>query len=345
MVMDASVTPGAMPVQMTMLQMLTASFVSRALAVAAELSLPDRLSRKPSTVEELAKAMEADAPSLRRLLRMLASVGVFAENEHGQFTGTELSDLLRRDVPGSLRSMALFLCGPAHWSAWRELSYSLRTGRSAFERVHGSPPFDYMRQDGEFAAIFNDAMTRMTEEEVASILEHLDLRDARVLVDVGGGHGGLLTSCLEAFPTLRGILFDSPEVIAHAQPVLAQSPVASRCELVGGDFFKEVPSGGDVYLMKYIMHDWSDPEASAILRQVHRASSKGTRLFIMDPVLKAGNTPDFAKLLDLQVLMFYGGGRERTLTELTDILQSNGFRFARAVSTNSVVTVVEAVRV
>lgn len=342
--MDSNVTPGAMPVQMTMLQMLTASFVSRAIAVAAELSLPDRLSRKPSTVEELAQGIEADAPSLRRLLRMLASVGVFAENEHGQFLGTELSDLLRRDAPGSLRSMALFLCGPAHWAAWGELSYSMRTGRSAFEQVHGRPPFAYMRQDGEFAAVFNDAMTRMTEEEVASILEQLDLRDARVLVDVGGGHGRLLASCLEVFPDLRGILFDSPEVISQARALIAGARAASRCELVEGDFFKAVPSGGDVYLMKYILHDWSDQEASAILRQVHRASRKGARLFIMDPVLKAGNTPDFAKLLNLQTLVFYGGGRERTLAELTDILQASGFRFARAVSTNSVVTIVEAVR-
>jgi precorrin-6B methylase 2 len=333
-----------MPVQMTMLQMLTASFVSRALAVAAELSLPDRLSRKPSTVEELAQVVEADAPSLRRLLRMLASVGVFAENEHGQFSGTELSDLLRRDAPGSLRSMALFLCGPAHWSAWGELSYSLRTGRSAFERVHGSPPFDYMRQDGEFAAVFNDAMTRMTEEEVASILEHLDLRDARVLVDVGGGHGRLLTSCLQAFPKSRGILFDSPEVISQARAAIAGSPTASRCELVEGDFFTSVPAGGDVYLMKYILHDWSDGEASAILRQVHRAARKGARLYIMDPVLREGNTPDFAKLLNLQTLVFYGGGRERTLAEFTDVLHASGFRFTRAVPTNSVVTIVEAVR-
>jgi len=342
--MESKTAQHAVPPPMQMLQMLAGSFISRALGVAAELSLADLLSEGPRTAEQLAASVQAEVQPLTRLLRMLASVGVFQQDESGRFGNTELSCLLRREESGSLRSMALFLSGPAHWAAWGELPHSLRTGRSAFERVHGSPPFEYMRRDGEFAAVFNDAMTRMTEKELAAIQQHVKLDEARLLVDIGGGHGGLLTSCLEAYPKLRGILLETPEVISRTRSVVASSAVASRCELVAGDFFKEVPSGGDTYVLKYILHDWSDEGAATILRQVHRAASKGAKLLVMDPVLKAGNAPDFAKLLDLQVLVFYGGGRERSLKELTSLLQNCGFRFTHAVQTNSVVTIVEAMR-
>lgn len=342
--MQEGLGSGAMPAPVALLQMLFASFVSKALATAAELDIAERLAREPRSAADLARDVDANPLAVHRFLRALASVGVFREGDDGRFSNTELSQLLRADVPGSMRSAALFICGSAHWSAWNELPYSLRTGRSAFERVHGRRPFDYMKGDPEFGAVFNDAMTKITHKETEAILEHLDLSRVRTLVDVGGGQGALLKSCLERFPELRGVLFDTEEVISSNGSAVVSSEVASRCEVVAGNFFESVPANGDAYMMKYILHDWSDEEALTILGTLHRSSRPGAKVFIMDPVVKPGNHPDFVKLLDLQVLAFYGGGRERTLAELKDLLVQAKFRFERAIETTSFITIVEAVR-
>jgi hypothetical protein len=336
--------PSGPPASIQILQLLFGLFIPKALAAAAELSIADHLSKEPLRADELAPKLDVHAQSLHRLLRALASVGVFREDEHGRFANTELSNVLRSDEPDSMRSMALFLCEGPHWSAWGEFLYSVRTGRSAFERVHGLRPFDYMERDRDFARNFDDAMTRVTAKEVAAIHRHLDVSGIRTLVDVGGGRGAFLLSCLQKNLDQRGILFDTPAVLNEAQPLLEASGVADRCELISGDFFGSVPRG-DGYMMKHILHDWSDEEALRILRSIHSAAAPGTPLFVLETVLKPGNEPDFAKLLDVQVLAFYGTGRERTLSELTVLLTSGGFRLVRTRATESIATILEAERV
>jgi hypothetical protein len=342
--MSDTSTPSGAPASVQIMQLLFGLFIPKALAAAAELELADHLSSGPQRADELASKIDVHAPSLYRLLRALASVGVFREDEHKRFSNTHLSNVLRADEPDSMRSMALFLCEGPHWAAWGEFLYSVRTGRSAFERVHGLRPFDYMERDQGFARIFDDAMTRLTAKELVAIHQHLDVSAIRTLVDVGGGHGALLLSCLQKNVGQRGILFDAPGVLAKAQPLLEASGVAARCELVGGDFFDAIPAG-DGYVMKYILHDWSDEEALRILQSIQRAAAPGTPLFVLETVLKPGNEPDFAKLLDVQVLAFYGTGRERTLSELTALLTTAGFRLIRATSTGSPLTILEAERV
>jgi hypothetical protein len=337
-------TSSGPPASVQIMQLLFGLFVPKALAAAAELKIADHLTGGPLSAEELATQVDVHPQSLYRLLRALASAGVFREDEHRRFSNTDLSNVLRSDEPDSMRSMALFLCEGPHWTAWGEFLYSVRTGRSAFERAHGLRPFEYMERDQTFACIFDDAMTRLTSKELAAIHPHLDVSAIKTLVDVGGGHGALLLSCLQRNASQRGILFDAPAVLAKAQPLLEASGVADRCELISGDFFRSIPRG-DGYVMKYILHDWSDEEALRILQSIHRAAAPGTPLFVLETVIKPGNEPDFAKLLDVQVLAFYGTGRERTLSELTTLLSTAGFRLVRTTSTASPLTILEAERV
>lgn len=331
------------PPPIQMLQFLAGSFVARSLGVAAELDIAGKLTSQPQTVDELAQATSCRPDSLARLLRALASVGVF-RLDNGRYHNTPLSETLIDDAPGSLRAMTMFLCGSTHWSAWGELLHSVQTGQSAFEKVLGSPPFAYMERDQAFAKTFNDAMQKMSEQELAILPCMIHPEGCRSIVDIGGGTGALLQGILQENPELNGILFDSPEVVEQAKGRLPNSAVKDRCELVAGNFFERVPTA-DAYLLKYILHDWSDQDAGKILSTIHRASKPGARLFILDPVLKPANEPDFAKLLDVQVLMFYGGGRERTQEDLASLIQASGFELRRTIETPSLVSILEAVRI
>ena len=219
-----------------------------------------------------------------------------------------------------MKELALFLCGPAMWPAWGELEHSVRTGRSAFEKVHGEHPFPYMKTNPEFGSVFNAAMTGLSEQELGAIHAKYDFSQYSTLVDIAGGCGALLVSSLQRNPSQRGVLFDRANVLEEARPLIQTAGVAPRCELVEGDFFKSVPGNGDAYMMKYILHDWNDEEALTILRNIQRAARPGARLLILDPLIRPGNTPDLGNFMDLQMLVFYGTGRERTLNELTQLL-------------------------
>jgi ubiquinone/menaquinone biosynthesis C-methylase UbiE len=340
--MDSQAQPNVLPAPARMMQLIAGEFVAKSVTVAAQLDVAGRLASGPARAAELAAALAVDADALYRLLRALASVGVFQEHEDGRFSNTELSSTLRGDVPGSMKAMAMFLCGPALWAAWGELESSVRSGRSGFERVHGGHPFEYMQGHGEFARVFDQAMTGLSQQEVVAIHASFDFSRFGTVVDIAGGHGALLVSCLERNPQQRGILFDRPNVLARARAVVGASSAAGRCELVEGDFFKEVPAGADAYMMKYILHDWSDQEALAILKNIRRAARKGSRLLIMDPIVRPGNVEDFAKFMDLQMLVFYGSGRERTQKDFLDLVEAAGFRWLRTVGTPSAISIIEA---
>jgi hypothetical protein len=341
---STATVPDTIPAGARMLQMVLGAFVSKSLVIAARLDIAGRLAAGPLTVEDLGKRAGADAGALQRVLRALASVGVFQENEVGEFSNTELSSTLRSDVAGSMKSMALFLCDDPLWAAWGELGFSVGTGRSAFERVHGSSAFSYMATHPEFGRVFGEAMGNLTEQDLAAIHAEVDFSSMGTLVDIAGGHGALLVSCLQKNAQQKGILFDAPDVVARARPLVEAAGVAARCEFVAGDFFKGVPAGADTYMMKYILHDWSDEDALRILKSIHGAARRGTRLLIIDPIVKPGNAPDIAKLMDLQMLVFYGGGRERTLEEFKSLLRAANFRFVGVVPTASPLSVIEAAR-
>ncbi|MCV7078089.1 methyltransferase [Mycobacterium szulgai] len=336
--MDSAVSPAV-----SVLDLLAGKWVSQAISVAAELGVADELGAGPRSVGDLAAACGADPDSLYRLLRALASVGVFAEDDGGRFANTPLSDALRADAPGSMRSMAMMFGGRPAWDAWGEFRRSVRTGECAFKSVHGAYAFDYMKDNPQFGRIFGEAMTAFSAQEVDAVHAAFDFSGVPTLVDIAGGHGAFLLSALEKNPGQRGILFDQPEVIELARANVAGSPAAARCALVAGDFFSEVPAG-DGYVLKHILHDWNDDLATKILDTIHRAAKPGARVFVIDAVIGQGNSPGFAKLLDLEMLVLFNGGRERTRSAMEKLFAAAGFRLLRVVPTHSLMHVIEAER-
>jgi hypothetical protein len=318
--------------------------LSLALHVAAKLGLADLLEDGPRSVEELARAAGAHPPSLYRVLRLLASEGVFAETDPRRFELTPLAAPLRRDAPDSLRARAIFDGEEWNWRAWGQLLHSATTGEPAFERAHGTGFFEYLAEHPAAANGFNALMAEQTAPWARAVVEAYDFSGVGTLVDVGGGYGALLAAVLAAHPPMRGVLYDRPHVVAGARPRLEAAGVADRCEIAGGDFFAAVPAGGDIYLLKHILHDWDDDRCAAILRNCRRAMPGGGRLLVVEALLPPGNEPSYGKYLDLAMLVLLTG-RERSEEEYARLLEAAGFALSRVIPTRSEVSVLEAIAV
>ena len=336
---DAAVTPP--PV--ALLQMMTGYWVSQALYVAAKLGVADRLADGPVSCADLAAATGADAPSLYRVLRALASVGVFTETAPGTFALTPLADLLRGDAPGSMRALAI-MYAEEQYRAWGDLLHSVRTGRPAFPHQFGTDYFAYLARHSEADRVFNAAMTGWTTQLASAVADAYNFAPFKTIVDVGGSYGTLLAAILRRHPGARGFLFDQPHVAAAAAEHLAAAGVADRCTAVGGDFFVEVPAGGDAYVLAQILHDWDDERSVAILKQCRRAIPGDGKLLVVELVLPQGEEPFFGKWLDLHMLVLLGA-RERTAAQYDALFQASGFRLTRVIPTPSGPSVVEAVPV
>lgn len=319
--------------------------LNSAVGLAARLGIADLLADGPRAADEIAGACGAHAPSLRRLLRCLASFDVFAELPDGRFALTPVSQLLRDDVPGTLRPLAAMFGGGVLQRAWTEAIHSIRTGQTAVEHVYGMGAFDVLAKDPEEAEIFNRAMTANTALMTQQLIEAYDFSRFGTIVDVGGGHGLLLAEVLRASPASRGILFDQTEVVTGAPPILEAAGVAGRCEVVGGSFFDEVPPGGDLYMMKAIIHDWDDERSEKILGNCRARMGPTSRLAVLDRVMPeriaADEAAQRATLMDLNMLVM-AGGCERTEREFADLLKAAGLSLVSVTPTPSGVCVIEA---
>ena len=341
-------TPQALP-EVTLIQMITARWVSQAIAVAARLGIADLLGDGPQSCAELAAKAGAHTGSLYRLLRALSSVGIFAEDvaedgtEAGQarFRLTPLAEPLCANTPGSLRGVAIMFGEPWSVQPWGDLLRSVQTGETAFDRAFGIGAFDYFSQHPHAGKIFEQSMNGFTALSADAVLAAYDFSAFRTLVDVAGGHGILLAAILRNYPSLQGILFDAPQVVAGSRKVLEAAGLADRCVSVGGDFFASLPQGGDAYLMKNIIHDWDSERCIAILRNCRRAVAANGKLLIVDAVIEPGNAPAFGKLMDLEMLVMTQGGRERTAAEFRTLLDAAGFHLTRIVPTPSPFSIVE----
>ncbi len=322
-----------------LLAMASGAWVTQMIHVAAELAVADQLAAGERSAEELASACGADADSLFRLLRGLASLGIFQETAPRCFALTPLAELLRSDHPQSLRMFARML-GDEHYLSWADLLHSVRSGEGAFRHRYGTGIFDWYQQHPERAAIFDAAMGDHSRAESAALLAAYDFSGLRHLVDVGGGRGWLLQTVLAGYPELRGTVFDQPQVVAGAQ---APPELAGRLNLQGGDFFSEAPAGADAYLLKHILHDWSDEACLTILGHIRSAMAPGARVLVVEQVIPPGNGPFPGKLLDLNMLVMTEGGRERTPGEYALLLSRAGLNLRRIHPTPSPVSVVEAV--
>jgi O-methyltransferase domain/Dimerisation domain len=330
--------PGA-----ALMRMVLGCLVSQAVCVAAKLGIADLLAEGPIGATELAEATGVHPRSLYRILRTLATFGVFKELPGSRFELTPMAEALRSDAPGSLRDAAIFMGEEWHWRVWGHTIESVRTGGSAWERAHGTEIFPWFAARPEESAVFNRAMTSFSNLATAAVVEAYDFSGFDKLVDVAGGHGLFLSEILRANPRLRGVLFDQPHVIEGAREPVASKGLSERCELVGGDFFESVPAGADGYIMKHIIHDWDDERAVMILKNIARAMREDGRLLIVEMVLPPANVPHLGKVLDIEMLTS-PGGVERTEEEYRELLDRAGLRLARVVPTESPYSVVEAFR-
>jgi hypothetical protein len=323
------------------LQRLVNGFqVAQAIAVAARLGVADLLGDGSRPVGELAAATGADPDALYRLLRALASVGVFREEAGRRFALTPMGDCLRADVRDSLAAWVAYRGQPHIWRAWMELEHSVRTGEAAFPRVHGVDLWDYQARHPAAGAVFDRAMADLARGATAALLDACDFGRFAAVVDVGGGRGALLAAVLGRHPHLRGVLLDRPEVVAEAGPTLAAAGVAGRCRVVAGSFFEAVPAGGDAYVLRSILHDWDDGRAAAILRVVRRAMADAGTLLIVERELGPPNAAPDGKFSDLNMLVALGG-RERTRDEWSALLAAAGFRLTGVTPTAGPWSVVE----
>jgi SAM-dependent methyltransferase len=336
---EPAVTPPAV-----MMSLVTGYWISQAIGVIARLGVADQLEAYPRESAELARAVGTDPQALYRVLRLLASLGVFAEPTPGSFALTPLGETLRSDSASSVRNFAITETAPGHWLPWGRLLESVRTGQPMARQALGMELFEWYAQDAEEAGYFNAAMSNLSSLAASELLRVYDFSSVRTVADVGGAHGVLLMAILRANPAARGILFDLPHVIATAGDAVAAAGLPDRCQLVSGDFFEAVPEGADLHLLKQVVHDWNDEQATRLLRNCHRALAPAGKLLMVEAVIPPDNRPSPAQAMDLNMLVMLGG-QERTKEQFEHLLQAADFRLDRIIPTHSPFHVIEATRI
>lgn len=317
--------------------------LARALAVAAELGIADLVSREPKSPAELAAATGAHADSLHRLLRMLASHGVFAEDDRGRFELTPLAAVLQTGSADSLRDFLRFFSGDIVWNAYRELLHTVKTGEYGFAHAYGMEFFAYLAAHPDVGALLSAGLAQVAAPENAAIVSAYTFGQFARLVDIGGGRGDFLATVLTAYPTVRGVLYEQPQVAANPADLQAAG-VLERCEVVGGDFFQSVPAAGNAYVLKRVLHDWTDDQSIQILHRCREAMAREGRVFTIEGVIRPGNAPDPIKDIDVLVGMALTGGRERTEAEFRMLYEKAGLQLTRVIPTPSMLSIVEGVR-
>lgn len=321
----------------------TGHYISHALYVAAKLGVADLLVDGPQSVEALAAGTGTDAPSLRRMLRLLVSVGVFVEEDDGRVSSNPVGDAMRK---GAFNAAVQLFAGRSVWEPWGDLITTVRSGEPAFERVYGVDPFEYFSTRAEEAAIFDEAMASFTAGISVAVEGAYDFSPLQKIIDVGGGEGALLTGILRKHPRLQGVVFDLPRTEVRARAQIERAGLLSRYEFVGGDFFDCVPRGFDAYLLKHVIHDWNDERATRILRNVRDVIAPSGKLLVVEGVYPARITHSLesrgAAANDCN-MMVVAGGRQRSEEEFRALFSSAGFRLNRIVPTAARVCVIEGV--
>jgi O-methyltransferase domain/Dimerisation domain len=328
-----------------MLQFIHAGHVSQCVYVVAKLGVADFLNDGPKTCDELAVETSVHAPSLHRVMRALAGLGIFCEEQDGRFALTPLAEPLRSDAERSVRDWAVMRGEEFVWRPWGAILESVRTGASAFRHVFEKGPFEYLQQDQEAAQIFDRAMRSISAGKFAAVAGAYNFSGIQTLVDVAGGTGGLLIAILKANPGMKGVLADQPHVIGRAQGEIAAAGLADRCRCAEIDMFESVPEGGDAYILGNIIHDWDEERAIQILRNCRRAMRPGSKLLLVELAMAPPNEPHLSKLADLEMMAMTDGGRERSESEYGALYEAAGFRLTRVVGTPSPWSVIEGVAV
>lgn len=316
-----------------LLEMIAMRHVPQALHVVAVLGIADLLADGPKSSDELARVTGSHAPTLYRVLRTLVAAGVFAEEKAGRFRLTALSQPLRSDAADSVRAASIFLSGESELEGL--LVDCVRTGKTAVELASGTTNWiEYYRQEPARAAVFNAAMTALSNAHYTGVVDAYEFRSIRKLVDVGGGHGRLISMILTSYPKMRGVLFDMPHAFEGGHRTIAEAGLSDRCEVVSGDFFRSVPAGGDAYILSRVIHDWADEKAVAILKVVRGVMPPRGRLLLFETMIRDGNRLSYPLLSDLNMVI-RTGGCERSEAEYRALYKAAGFKLTRAIETPS----------
>jgi SAM-dependent methyltransferase len=317
-----------------MLSLLNASLTTQALHVAARLGIADALKAGPRGIAELSAALGTDPDALDRLMRMLASIGVFSAGEGDTYRLAPLGETLRTDSPNSVRDWALYIGSAAPWAAWGQLHESVKTGTPGFVLAHGMPTYDYLDAHPELAASFNRWMSKQSDQQNAAIVDAYDFSGFKVVADLGGGQGSTLAAILERNPSLRGILFDKPSVVAGSAPLDAKS-VRARCDVVGGDMLEAVPGSADLYIIKRVLMICSDADSVTVLRNCAARMRSGGKVLVVEMVMPPVGEPGPATTFDILMLLANKGGRIRTEAEFRELFAKAGLRLDSAIPTRS----------
>jgi hypothetical protein len=331
----------SLPPHAQLVQMAMAHWVSHIVHAAAKLNIADHLAKGPQNAETLAKTTETHAPSLYRLMRTLASLSILTEDASGRFSLTPVGEALKAGAPGAARATILTLASESWVQGVGQLSYSVQTGKSGFEKMLGMNVFEWLAKNPEEASLFSETMVGVHGAEPAAVAAAYDFSAFKTIADVGGASGNLLTTILGKYPNSKGILYDLPHVVRDAPPLIKTRGLTDRVAIQAGSFFDSVPTGGDAYLLSHVIHDWPEEKCLTILGNCRRAMKPDSRLLIIEMVLPSGDTPHPGKLLDMMMLVG-PGGQERTEQEYADLLAKAKLRLARVVPTESPVSVVEA---
>ncbi len=319
-------------------QLIRGYWTTQAIYVVAELRIPDLLANGPKTPQELAGTAGANADLLYRVLRALASIGIFVEDADGRFALTPLAETLRSEPFGGQQAYAM-LHGRELYQSWGKLLDSVRTGKPAFENAFGTTAFEYLAQHPERGAVFDKAMTGHHGAETVPMLDAYDFSAFKEVVDVGGGNGSVLIVMLQRLAELRGVLFDLPGVAERAAADIEKAGLKDRCRVVGGDFLEAVPAGADAYLLRHVVHDWRDEDCVTMLANCRQATKPGGKVLVVEMVVPSGNAPNFAKWLDLMMITY--GGKERTEKQYRKLFADAGLTLTRIVPTRLAISIIE----
>ena len=333
---------GPAPIDLA-LQAATGYIASSCMSAIARLKIADLLKDGPKPVSELAKSTSTSEDILFRTLRALSTFGIFTETSSRYFANTPASDVLRTDHPNSVRDMVIWMSDPFHFDTFRDMIPTLRDGKTALEHIHNKPPFDVVFSDPEVAREFNSAMTTLSAMIIPAVLEAYDFKGIGVLADIAGGHGVVLTTILQKYPEMKGILFDLNHVVSGAKDRIEKLGLANRIQVLSGDFFESVPAA-DGYVMKNIIHDWDDERAVRILKNCAANLKSGGKVILIETVVTPGNEPHMSKWLDIEMFML-PGGRERSEAEFAALFSQSGLKLTRVIPTKSPMCVIESQKV
>lgn len=332
-----------LPPQIAMSQMVFGFVTAKAIHVAAKLNIADLIAKNGAMdPSQLAQRTAANKEAIYRLLRALSSNGIFKEDQNGSFELTPLADCLREDSPTSMKATALS-AGSVFYKAYNEFLFSVQTGEPGFNKAYGMSPFEYLTNNPEEGIIFDRMMTDFHGGETAPMIENYDFSTFNTVVDVGGGNGEVISAVLKKYQGTKGVLFDMPEVIKRSGDNIATSRLGSRCQLRGGDFFESVPTGGNAYILRHIIHDWNDKDAVIILKNCKNAMTPNGKVLVVEAVIPEGNDPHPFKWLDLTMLMI--GGKERTKDQFEAVFSQAGLKLTQIIPITPAISIVEGVAI